>query len=580
MKYKILFMIIFSILFLPSLSQSSSLELLRISLIEGDVQIWTEETEEWVPASMNMPLKETDRIWVPEEGRVELQLKEGSLIRLDETSAFEILTLEMDSFQFYLIEGRAYINYRGLKDKVLQIDTPLSSLRIYEKARLRIDVSREGSMDISVYKGKVFAETREGRTRVSEGNRLSLQDGRDAEIYTLEPPDEWERWNRERDRRLSARRPPPHYLPEELHPYAYEFEENGRWIYVREYGYVWTPTVIVSVGWAPYRIGRWVWIRGDYVWISYEPWGWVPYHYGRWAFVVNIGWCWVPPPRGAVFWGPGFVGWIHTPHYVSWVPLAPGEIYFGYGHYGPHSVNVTKIDIKQVEIHKVVYKNIRVHNGITVVHRENFIKGKHEPLKLKENLFLRERISFGRPNIRPERETKIPIIKEIPQSKRPPEPVREIRIMEIKQKRPLVRKQEISVLETDYPPKEMKLKYRERKHLRKEGEKIEIKGPDEKEALKSQRGSEKTIEKPRPLKKSELLEKGPQEKGSPPISLEERKAEKPNEAIPIGKGQKSLKEYKPIEKGWKPESMEKEGRMRDLKPSLILSFPPLRLIRR
>ena len=201
---------------------------------------------------------------------------------------------------------------------------------------------------------------------------------------------------------------------------------------MREYGYVWTPTVVVSAGWAPYRVGRWVWIRGDYVWVSYEPWGWAPYHYGRWAFISTIGWCWVPPARGAVYWGPGFVGWVRTPTYVSWVPLAPGEIYYGYGYYGPHSVNITRVNIKQINTRKVVYKNVHVHNAVTIVHHDTFVKGKHVEVKVRENPFLKEKISLGRPDIKPEKATVMPIIKEIPQTKRPPEPIREIKVKELK----------------------------------------------------------------------------------------------------------------------------------------------------
>jgi len=252
------------------------------------------------------------RYGFPRGGRTELQLRGGSFLRLDENSALEILTVEKDSFQFYLAEGRSYVNFRGLRGTLLQIDTPDASIRAYDRSNFRIETIQDGYTDISVYRGVVYAESREGRTSVDGGKTLSLREGTYAELSPLGPPDEWERWNRRRDRRFAERRPPSRYLPDELQAYSGDFEENGRWVQVREYGYVWTPKV-VAIGWAPYRIGRWVWIGGDYVWVSYEPWGWVPYHYGRWAFISAIGWCWVPPARGAVYWGPGFVGWVRTP---------------------------------------------------------------------------------------------------------------------------------------------------------------------------------------------------------------------------------------------------------------------------
>jgi hypothetical protein len=569
LKYVILTFMLF---YLPAYSSGSTLGSLRISLIEGDVQVRTEDTGEWVPASINMPLMDGDRIWVPEGGRTELQIRDGSFLRLDENSALEILTIEKDSFQFYLTEGRSYANFRGLKGTFLQMDTPDSSIRVYDRSNFRIETRRDGYTDISVYEGVVYAENRDGETRVDEENTLSLGQGTYAELSPLGPIDEWERWNRDRDRRLAERRPPSRYLPDELQAYSSDLAENGRWVRVREYGYVWTPTVHVSVGWAPYRVGRWVWIGGDYVWVSYEPWGWAPYHYGRWAFISTIGWCWVPPLRGAVYWGPGFVGWVRTPTYVSWVPLAPGEIYYGHGHYGPHSVNITQVNVRQINVQKIVYKNIHVRNSVTVVHHDTFVKGKHVEVKVRENPFLKEKISLGRPDIKPEKATMIPVIKEIPQRKRPPEPIRDIKVKELKEKRPLVREKEASVLKPQSPPRKMPVKPIEKprverpKEMRPTEKGIGKPGPVEKrvekpkefkpaekgiERPKEGKPPEKGVEKPRPVEKriEKPKETKPAEKGVErprEISPPEKGVEKPG---PVQKGIEKPKEVKPTEKG-------------------------------
>jgi hypothetical protein len=537
---------------------------IRLSLIDGDVQIRTEDTEEWVPASINMPLKDGDRIWVPEGGKTELQLRDGTLLRLDESTSLEILTVEKDSFQFYLNEGRSYANFRGFEGSFLQIDTPVSSIRAYDRSIFRIDITHDGYTDLSVYRGYVNAENRDGSTRVDAGKTLSLREETYAELSPLGPPDDWERWNRERDRRYAERRPPSRYLPNELQSYSSDFEGNGRWVHVREYGYVWTPTVVVSAGWAPYRVGRWVWIGGDYVWVSYEPWGWVPYHYGRWAFVASIGWCWVPPLRGAIFWGPGFVGWVRTPTYVSWVPLAPGEIYYGHGYYGPHSVNITQVNITHIDVHKVVYKNVHVQNAVTVVHHDTFVKGKHVDFKAKENPFLKERISIGRPDIKPEKATRMPIVKEIPQTKRPPELIREIKVRELKERRPLVREKEASVLKPEAPPKEMQLKVKEGRPVEREYEKNGVRKSTEKDA--ERRGeikpSEKRIGKSEPEGKVEgkTEEIKPAEKGT---------VERPKEYKPLERGLESIKEPRLPERGIeKPGEIGKGSeRPKEIKPS-------------
>jgi len=548
MKMAKSFAFLFILFFIPAYSFSSSLEVMQISLMDGDVQIRTEDTEEWVLASINMPLRDGDRIWVPEGGKLELRLRDGTYLRLDERSALEVLTLDKDSFQFYLTEGHAYANFGGQRGSFLQMDTPVSSIRVYDRSIFKVDLSEDGLNHISVLNGSIDVESRSGKTTVKSGYTLTLKDETYAELSPLGPPDDWETWNLERDRRLAERRPPPSYLPEELYAYSSDFDTYGRWVHVREYGYVWRPTVVVSVGWAPYRIGRWVWVRGDYVWISHEPWGWAPYHYGRWAFVASFGWCWVPPVRGDVFWGPGFVAWVRTPTYVAWVPLGPREIYYGHGHYGPHSVNITNVNITNIQVNKTAYKNIQVRNAVTVVHHDTFVKGKHVDVNVKENPFLKEKINVGRPNIKPERATHMPVVKEVPQSKRPPEPIREIKVREIKEKRPLVREKEASVLRPQSPPKEMTLKVKEGKPVEREFEKA-----------KERRLPQREIEKSREVKPTEKKMEGPKsiEKG----------AEKPPEGKPPEKGTEKTKELRPTEKRMERPQESKPSEGRTEKPS-------------
>jgi len=496
---------------------------LRISLIQGDVQIKAEDADEWAAAAINMPLRDGDRLWVPEAGRVELQIRGTTYLRLNENSSLDILRVERGSYQFYMARGHAYVSFGGT-GSLLQIDMPACSVRAYDRANFRIDVSDDGYTEISVFKGAIYAENRGGRTRVSAGRTLSLRDEQYAEISPLGPSDEWERWNRDRDRRLSVQRYSYRYLPDELRAYSYDLDENGRWVYVRQYGYVWTPTVVVSIGWAPYRVGRWVWIGGDYVWVSYEPWGWVPYHYGRWAFIVNIGWCWVPPARGAVYWGPGFVGWVYTPAYVAWVPLAPGEIYYGYGYYGPHSVNVINIDIRRTEI-KTVYKNVYVRDAVTVVHHDTFVRGKPVEVRVKDNPFLRERISVGRPPINPVRETRMPVVRDIPMAKQPPASIRDLRVRELRESRPLVVDKTTSVLRPGAIPKEMPVKRLKEPAPQREIRPFERRVPEESIPRKEMS----------PLERPKMREPVPQ-KGPLPL-------EKPGHGEPLRK-----KEVTPLER--------------------------------
>jgi hypothetical protein len=404
----------------------------------------TTEAGDWVPAAVNTPLDEGDELWVPEGGRMEFQLNTGTSVRLDQNSALQILTLDSTSSQFYLSEGHIYVDYNAPRGNVIQFDTPVSSLRSYDRSVFRVDVPDQFT-DVSVFRGWVDAEGRDGNTRVNAGRTLTLGEGREAELAPVGRPDDWQNWNTERDRRFASRGDSYRYLPEELRAYSSDLDDNGRWVQVPEYGYVWTLRTVLA-DWAPYRTGRWMWRGGDYVWVGSEPWGWTPYHYGRWAFAPRIGWFWVPPPRREVYWGPGYVGWVRTANYVAWVPLAPREVYYGYGNYGPNSVDIRNRNIREINVTNITYRNVKVNNSVTVINNNTFVTGRREVVNIKENLFLTEKINIGRPDIKPERASFAPVVKTIEPARLPPQQVNRIAVKELKQERRLVKEQNQSVI--------------------------------------------------------------------------------------------------------------------------------------
>ena len=443
-------MISIALLLAPGYALAADLDFMRISLIEGDVQIKTPEAGDWGPASINGPVGEGDQLWIPGGGRVELQLDSGTYIRLDQDSALQVLALDRDSSQFYLSQGHAYIYYNATKGNEIQFDTPDASTRAYNTAVFKVDMS-DRYTDVTVYKGYVETENSIGTTRINANEVISLGKDTNGEVSPIGPPDSWERWNKERnDRMLGRRDMSSRYLPDELRGYSADFDDNGKWVNVPDYGNVWTPTVIVFQDWAPYRHGRWIWRGGDYVWVGYERWGWAPYHYGRWAFARGYGWCWVPPARGEVYWGPGYVGWVRTGDYVAWVPLAPRETYYGRGHYGPHSVNITNINITQVNVTNV-YKNVNVNNSVTVINRNSFNTASptranvHQDI-IRKNIFVKNNFSVVGPNIKPTRASYFGSAKPVPAAKLPPQHVKEQSVRALKEARPFVRESDKSVM--------------------------------------------------------------------------------------------------------------------------------------
>jgi len=97
------------------------------------------------------------------------------------------------------------------------------------------------------------------------------------------------------------------------HVYYDDLSPHGYWEFVAGFGYVWRP-YHVSVSWAPYYRGRWVYTVHGWTWVSTEPWGWITYHYGYWTCTHRWGWVWIPgytwaPARVTWYWSKGHVGW-------------------------------------------------------------------------------------------------------------------------------------------------------------------------------------------------------------------------------------------------------------------------------
>ena len=408
---QIILMFLIAFLAIPALALAGVISPARVLLVDGDIMFRSPDADEWLPASVNTPLDEGDAIWAPDGSRTEIQLADGTVVRLDSGAQLDFIAIEEGFTHLHLASGRLYLRTAQSAGKnPLQVDADDTTILPDARTRLRVDMLPNSQEDVAIFKGSAYVEGNGARTKVRAGEHIALEDGH-SELLPLNPPDSWEKWNSDRDRNQSSAAKAKSNLPDELQAFSGELEANGSWVSTLEYGVVWQPTVVISGDWAPYRKGRWIWKGNDYVWISYENWGWAPYHYGRWAVVGAFGWCWVPPVRGDIFWGPGYVGWYRTGIHVGWTPLAPGEIFYGHGHYGRHSVNIANASANTAS---VVYKNREAHGGFSIVLQNDFLKGRAVFQKPSDLRTVSVSVSLGSPRIQPIRETRMPIIRQTP----------------------------------------------------------------------------------------------------------------------------------------------------------------------
>ncbi|MFN2635332.1 MAG: DUF6600 domain-containing protein [Thermoanaerobaculia bacterium] len=347
----------------------------RISFLSGPVSYARgDEPDNWQAPDLNVPVTLGDRLYTGRGGRAELQIHGGVSIRLDSGTDFAALNLTDDTKQLSVKSGTAAFLVRRLaSDEIFEVDTPNSAITFERTGDYRVDVDRDGYTRVAVRRGRAIVAAGGGQVSLSAGDEMSI-DGIDDPRYdvaALASFDRFDRWVTDRENRIERSRS-RQYVNDEIVGVA-DLDEYGRWEDIPEYGHVWSPAS-VEAGWAPYRVGHWVWQDPwGWTWVSGEPWGWAPYHYGRWV-TLSSRWFWVPAaPRVAVRYspalvafvggGPGFsatVG-IGNPGFVGWFPLAPRDPYNPW--WGRRS---------SVRAENVRYVN---RTYVTVVNQNTFVSG-------------------------------------------------------------------------------------------------------------------------------------------------------------------------------------------------------------
>ena len=217
----------------PEWAPAAAIGPARIRSLYGDSLFRTPDSEEWMPATANTPLDEGDAVWCPDGSRVEIQLPDGTVVRLDGGSQIDLLAVEDGFAHLHLGRGRLYLRTsQTTSDNSLQIDADDTSVLPSARTRLRIDMLPDSMEDVAITRGAAYVEGNGSRTRVRAGEHILLEYGHN-EILPLNPPDSWELWNTDLDREQSRSARAESHLPEELRGYWAELDANGTWVRVR-----------------------------------------------------------------------------------------------------------------------------------------------------------------------------------------------------------------------------------------------------------------------------------------------------------------------------------------------------------
>ncbi|NLI48693.1 MAG: FecR domain-containing protein [Acidobacteria bacterium] len=345
----------------------------RISYVDGDVSLQERGSTGWTTVDVNLPIQIGDRLVLDQNGLIEIEIDDGSFLRVNQFSEFMFQNLEKDRIVIELVRGEVIARTTDAADYVFL--TAAGDVVLRSEGLYRINARDDRSVELIVRSGKARFINDKIEKKLGRNERIVVYGLSDQFVMGGGNRfDDFDNWSDRRDSRYASASETYRYIPRTVYAGAADLDLYGRWVFVADYGHCWIPTVYYS-GWAPYRAGYWryspVW---GYTWISYDPWGWLPYHYGSWAFTGPFGWVWVPGSSwGCSWWAPGRVHWGFWNGYVGWVPCGPGDYYYGYWRHGhDHNVYVNNVVVNNY----YGSENTRHNGAVTYVSEEDFRRGR------------------------------------------------------------------------------------------------------------------------------------------------------------------------------------------------------------
>ncbi|HEY6348687.1 MAG TPA: DUF6600 domain-containing protein [Candidatus Angelobacter sp.] len=282
----------------------SHVRIVRLSYVEGQVQIAHQQASGFENATMNMPLVQGDQVRTGDDGWVEIQLENSSIIRLAPESQITLSVLtrfpsgatatevDMDAG-----EGE-FAAAAGNDDGPFRVNVHRRSISLKRSSRFRVTTVNSDPLEVAVWRGEVII------SNPDDAQEVSLRKG---EIFTIDPQDfghydlennaqadDLDKWSGERDQYLSAYASNSNNYTQS--PYQYGLSDlsyYGQYSNVVGCGYCWQPYG-VSADWDPYANGYWMSSPWGPTWVSAYPWGWMPYRFGQWVFLPGFGWRWRP----------------------------------------------------------------------------------------------------------------------------------------------------------------------------------------------------------------------------------------------------------------------------------------------
>jgi ferric-dicitrate binding protein FerR (iron transport regulator) len=298
-------------------SAESDVRAVRLSDVEGKVQVLNGGDPAFDQAQQNMPVLEGMRLVTAADGRVEIQFEDGSVARVTPNSSITLSQLHRkgDGSTVTVIDATAGLTYYELNGRAGQYTVHFGPNTVTPTDSSIFRVNLDGNpTELAVTHGTVHISDGQSLAldvHTNQSIRFDSQSSSQYELIQSVSADTWDQWNSDRDQVLASLEESASTArastgnPDD--PGWNDLDYYGDWYDVPGYGMAWAPSG-VGTNWDPFGVGSWGYYSGiGYSWISGYPWGWWPYHCGAWNFFDNYGWMWFPGNCGYGAFGAG--GW-------------------------------------------------------------------------------------------------------------------------------------------------------------------------------------------------------------------------------------------------------------------------------
>jgi hypothetical protein len=295
----------------------------RLSNVVGSVQILAGTETQFAQAYPNMPLMQGSTLKTGEDGRAEIELEDGSMIRLTPNSSVAMTVLGRNSqgnskTEVDLLSGLSYVEMKGTANQrfVVHFNGNEVISPVPVKFRVKLDAN---PVEFAVLDGSAHLSNGTAYAVDVHANETVRFDSVDGTRYLLAQgidPDSWDQWNVDRDQAMNQ------MAAQETREAigsgnvgaagVSDLDYYGNW-YSSNGTSFWVPDGAGS-GWDPYGSGYWGYYgagagSGGYLWISGYPWGWLPYQCGTWNYFNGFNsWGWIPAGGCWNGWHGGYPG--------------------------------------------------------------------------------------------------------------------------------------------------------------------------------------------------------------------------------------------------------------------------------